>query len=167
GRRATARISSFGLGQGGDRCTVGGMVQMKPPREHGFWVMLFIALAVGVAAAPGWLALLSAACLALFSTGLAMWLGRRIRRNAWLQVLSGPSLATLAVPIGVIGGASLEKMLNLYLPVALVFLSTTLAVQAIFYRAQRKQSATQRAEYAALSVSFVAVLISLVWRPAG
>src|SRR5690606_17783879 len=94
------------------------MVRMQPPREHGFWVMLVLALAVGVGVAPGWRVVFFATCLGSLSTGLAMWIGRRIRRSSWLQVLSGPLLASLAVPIGMVGGEPLKRMLILHAPLS-------------------------------------------------
>lgn len=50
---------------------------MKPPREHGFWVMLTLALFVGVGMAPRWQSVMCAALLGALSVGLAMWVERR------------------------------------------------------------------------------------------
>jgi putative Mn2+ efflux pump MntP len=148
------------------RGNAGGMValvmQTKPPREHGFWVMLVLALAVGIGAVPGATTVLCAVSLGAISIGVAIGVGRRIRRSALLQVLSGPLLAALAVPVGMVGGAPFVSMLSRYVPLALVFLATTLVVQETLYRAQKKVRAAARARWGALGVSFFAVGLSYV-----
>lgn len=135
---------------------------MKPPREHGFWVMLTLALFVGVCMAPSWQSVVFAALLGALSVGLAMWLGRRIRKSVWLQALAGPLLAAWLIPVGVVGGMPPVEIIRIYTPLALAFLSTTLSVQAILYRAQKKEIAAARARWGAVAVALLGAFGGLV-----
>ena len=108
------------------------------PREHGFWVMLGLSTAGGIGIAPTTQSMLASAILVVAAVWGAMRLKRLVRRSLPLQALSVVVLALLATPIAVFGGARLEQGLAVSVPLAFLFLSCSLCVHEILYRAKRR-----------------------------
>lgn len=130
---------------------------MKPPREHGFWVMLGVSLATGSALGRSTATVVVAIVLAAVAVAAAMVVGRKIRKNSLLQALASLFLGGLVVPLGAFGRCSFERSCFYAGALALVFLSTTLSVQAVLLRARRRLTNAQVSNVAALGVAGLAL----------
>lgn len=129
-RRPSLRKDSLARGAGSGA--------MRTPREHGFWVMLTVALLLGVtlggsAASLGLAALAFGALLA----GAAV-VGRRIRKNVPLQVGAALLLGASVFPLARAGSCGVSESLLASGTLALVFSSTTMSVQEILLRARKR-----------------------------
>lgn len=154
---------------------------MNTPREHGFWVMLGIALSTGSALGRSTATVLLAVLLSFVTVFGAMVVGRTIRKNSLLQALAALFLGGLILPLGVIGQCPFGRSALYTGALTFVFLSTTLSVQAVLLRARRRPKsarlnnliaigiATAGLAWAALSsrlllgVSFAPVLFLGLW----
>lgn len=131
---------------------------MKPPREHGFWVMLGVALTTGIALGRSVPTVVVAIALAAGAIASAMIIGRKIRKNALLQALAALLLGGLVVPLGAFGRCSLDRSCAYGGALALVFLSTTLSVQAVLLRARRRLASARLSNLGAVGVAGLALL---------
>lgn len=131
---------------------------MKAPREHGFWVMLGVTLAMGSALGRSMATVVVAIVLAAGSVAAAIVVGRKIRKNSLLQMSAAPLFAGLVVPLAVVGRCSFEWACFYSGALALVFLSTTLSVQAILLRARRQQMNARLSSGAAVALAAFALL---------
>jgi hypothetical protein len=116
----------------------------RAPREHGFWVMLLLALGAGVALGPSARGLGAALAVGLGAIGGASLVGRRIRKNAPLQTFAAAGLGASAGAVAALGGAELAGAARLGAVLALAFVAGALAVRAVLERARRQPEAARR-----------------------
>ena len=108
------------------------------PTEHGFWVMLAIALLAGVAragATPGTVAV--AIGLGLSTIFVAGRFHAQVRKSPVAQVLSSAALGLLLVPIEGIGQVPAQIVAADAAAWVPVFSGFSLSVRAIFARARK------------------------------
>lgn len=132
---------------------------MKTPREHGFWVMLFIALLCGVALGRSLASLTLATIVGCGTVFAAMLVGRKIRKNVLLQVAAACLLGVLVLPISMVGECESTRSVLAAATLAVVFSSTTMSVQAILLRARKRFSAARLS--AGLALGTAAIFLGL------
>ncbi|MCP4443982.1 MAG: hypothetical protein GY811_01370 [Myxococcales bacterium] len=113
-------------------------VDLKVPREHGFWVMLVIALVASVGRSEE---LLHASGVAAALAALTIVLGgrfhKKVRKTPWAQVVASALLGTLVLPIEGIGRVPIRLATVDSLAWIAVFSAFSLSVRAIFARARK------------------------------
>lgn len=123
---------------------------IKVPREHGFWVMLSVALLSGVTLGGSGASLGLAAFVFGGAFLGAVAVGRRIRKNVPLQVLAALVLGALVFPVARAGDSGVRESLVAAGTLSLVFSSTTMSVQAILFRARKRRVLAKWSGYLAV-----------------
>ena len=110
----------------------------RAPREHGFWVMLALTVLAGLGLSPSWLGAAVASITFLGALLGAAWIGRRIRKNAGLQIASSMLLGLAAAPIALAGGASVMSAWLVAFGLGTAFTAGALTVTSVLLRARRR-----------------------------
>ncbi len=110
----------------------------RAPREHGFWVMLALTVLAGLALRASWAGAAVASITFLGALLGAAWIGKRIRKNPSLQVVSSMLLGLSAAPIALAGGASATSAWLLAFGLGTAFTAGALVVTSVLLRARRR-----------------------------
>lgn len=132
------------------------------PKEHGFWVMMAVALIASIGRA-GWQLFPIAIALASGLTAIVLGgvLHNTIRRKPWAQLAASPALAFLLIPAEVTAGLPWRLILTDVLAWMFLFLGCSLAVRATFARGRKRKQQNSVAKgplLAAASIAFPALL---------
>ena len=136
------------------------------PREHGFWVMLVVVLVSALTRAhPTALTWGVALTLAGAAVVLGARLGARLRKRPWLQVLASLMLAALSYPVLLSADTSLSQSHSFVSALAVVFVASAFAVQAILERAKKHPDRARLATVLSISLpAFASALgLALAW----
>ena len=135
----------------------------RAPREHGFWVMMVLALAAGLLLQPSWVGLATALGIALALVAGAVVIGRRIRKNPALQLASTVLLGLVPAPIALVGGAEMGQTLLVAVGLAAAFTAGGLLVVSVLQRARKRFSTAAWTRWSACLLSAAAT----IWYLAG
>lgn len=83
-----------------------------------------------------------------------------IRRSLLLQMLSAIILASLTVPLAMVGGGSLEQSTAVGIPLAFVYLASAVSVHGILFRAKKRLEHSRWAERGALVLALVGTALA-------
>lgn len=124
--------------------------KLELPREHGFWTMLSAVQLVSIVRVGAtWQSLLVSLFSICFCVLGAMRLGRSIRRESRLQLISSAALGCSGLAVEWVGGAPLESALHTASAWVLLFVACALLVRAAFARpASTKRPADRRSKRA-------------------
>lgn len=134
----------------------------RAPREHGFWVLLTLALAFGFFPQASWRAAAISSLTAMVFIGGAVIVGKRIRKNAPLQAFGSAGLALAAFPGLWLSGQSLQEIAHSLLPLGVMFVAGTFAARAVLERAKKKPAEAGKAALASVILPAAFVLIALL-----
>lgn len=125
------------------------------PREHGFWVLLGIALFVALARFPSAKGTLVGFALALGTICAAALIGRRIRKNPALQAFASVMLSLLVLPIAYASGALLSDAAHVTIALGSIYMAGTYCVRAVLERARRSPQKSALAGVASIAIPFL------------